>query len=51
MALLGLLSLSGMLMKNGINLVDEIDTQIAEAKDHYDAILHASVKAVPVLFF
>jgi len=50
MALLGLLSLSGMLMKNAIVLVDEIDTQIAEDKDHYDAILHASVSRIRPVF-
>jgi len=50
MALLGLLSLSGMLMKNAIVLVDEIDTQIAEDKDHYDAIIHASVSRLRPVF-
>ncbi len=50
MALLGLLSLSGMLMKNAIVLVDEIDTQIAEEKDHYEAILHASVSRIRPVF-
>ncbi|RLA18305.1 MAG: AcrB/AcrD/AcrF family protein, partial [Gammaproteobacteria bacterium] len=50
MALLGLLSLSGMLMKNAIVLVDEIDTQIAEDKDHYEAILHASVSRIRPVF-
>jgi multidrug efflux pump subunit AcrB len=50
MALLGLLSLSGMLMKNAIVLVDEIDTQIAEDKDHYDAIIHASVSRFRPVF-
>ncbi len=50
MAMLGLLSLSGMLMKNAIVLVDEIDSQIAEDKDHYDAILHASVSRIRPVF-
>jgi len=50
MALLGLLSLSGMLMKNAIVLVDEIDTQIAEDKDHYDAVIHASVSRIRPVF-
>ncbi len=50
MALLGLLSLSGMLMKNAIVLVDEIDTQIAEDKEHYDAIIHASVSRIRPVF-
>ena len=50
MALLGLLSLSGMLMKNAIVLVDEIDTQIAEDKGHYEAIIHASVSRIRPVF-
>lgn len=50
MALLGLLSLSGMLMKNAIVLVDEIDTQIAEEKDRYEAIIHASVSRIRPVF-
>jgi len=50
MALLGLLSLSGMLMKNAIVLVDEIDTQIKEDKDHYEAIIHASVSRLRPVF-
>ncbi|MCC5871761.1 MAG: efflux RND transporter permease subunit [Gammaproteobacteria bacterium] len=43
MALLGVLSLSGMLMKNAIVLVDEIDAQIAEGKPPYPALKDASV--------
>jgi multidrug efflux pump subunit AcrB len=43
MALLGLLSLSGMLMKNAIVLVDEIDTQIGEGKERFGALVDASV--------
>ena len=39
MALLGFLSLSGMLIKNAIVLVDEIDLQIGGGKSTYDAIL------------
>ena len=39
MALLGFLSLSGMLIKNAIVLVDEIDLQRSEGKSTYDAIL------------
>ena len=49
-ALLGLLSLSGMLMKNAIVLVDEIDAQIAEGKERFNAIVEASVSRLrPVL--
>jgi multidrug efflux pump subunit AcrB len=43
MALLGFLSLSGMLIKNAIVLVDEIDLQIREGKPTYDAILDSGV--------
>ncbi len=50
MALLGLLSLSGMLMKNAIVLVDEIDTQITEDKSHYQAIIDASVSRIRPVF-
>lgn len=41
-ALLGLLSLSGMLIKNGIVLVDEIDLVRAEGLSLHDAIVTAS---------
>jgi multidrug efflux pump subunit AcrB len=43
MALLGFLSLSGMLIKNAIVLIDEIDLQIREGKPTYDAILDSGV--------
>jgi len=43
MALLGVLSLVGMLIKNSIVLIDQIDLEIAEGKDHYLAILDSSV--------
>ncbi len=42
-ALLGLLSLSGMLIKNAIVLVEEIDNQKAEGLTQHDAIVTASV--------
>ena len=42
MALLGLLSLSGMLIKNAIVLVNEIDRQIAEEIPRLTAIVEAS---------
>ncbi|MCE8034442.1 efflux RND transporter permease subunit [Billgrantia tianxiuensis] len=41
-ALLGMLSLSGMLMKNAIVLVDEIDAQIKTGKERLSALLDAS---------
>lgn len=49
-ALLGLLSLSGMLIKNGIVLVEEIDLVRAEGKMMRDAIVEASVSRLrPVM--
>jgi multidrug efflux pump subunit AcrB len=46
MSLLGLLSLSGMLIKNGIVLVEQIKLEKDEGKEALDAILHASVSRV-----
>ncbi|MGB5812788.1 MAG: efflux RND transporter permease subunit, partial [Polyangiales bacterium] len=43
MALLGLLSLSGMLIKNAIVLVDQIDLEVREGKPTYTAILDSGV--------
>lgn len=43
MALLGMLSLSGMLIKNAIVLVDEIDLRIGEGHHRHAAIVNASV--------
>ncbi|ATF17625.1 efflux RND transporter permease subunit [Phaeobacter gallaeciensis] len=49
-ALLGLLSLSGMLIKNGIVLVEEIDLVRAEGKPMSEAIVEASVSRLrPVM--
>ena len=42
-ALLGFLSLSGMLMKNAIVLVEEIDQQRAEGVEDYQALIDGSV--------
>ncbi|PKM37445.1 MAG: MFS transporter [Gammaproteobacteria bacterium HGW-Gammaproteobacteria-10] len=50
MALLGLLSLSGMLMKNAIVLVDEIDAQILEGKHGHTAIVDAGVSRLRPVF-
>ncbi|MEX1044744.1 MAG: efflux RND transporter permease subunit [Chthoniobacterales bacterium] len=50
MALLGAISLSGMLIKNGIVLIDEINAQLAASKDPWVAVLDASVSRVrPVM--
>lgn len=49
MALLGFLSLTGMLIKNGIVLIDQIDLEIAEGKEHLKAVLDSAVsRARPV---
>jgi multidrug efflux pump subunit AcrB len=49
MALLGLMSLAGMLIKNAIVLVDEIDTQLATGKQGFNAIVDSSVsRLIPV---
>jgi multidrug efflux pump subunit AcrB len=50
MSLLGLLSLSGMLIKCAIVLVDEIGVQIEEGKSPYRAVIDSSVsRLIPVL--
>jgi multidrug efflux pump subunit AcrB len=49
MALLGLMSLSGMLIKNAIVLIDEIDAQQASGKSPFNAILDSGVsRLIPV---
>ena len=50
MAILGLLSLSGLLIKNAIVLVDQIDTEIKEGKARFDAVVDAAASRVrPVM--
>lgn len=49
-ALLGLLSLSGLLIKNAIVLVDRMDFEIAAGKPRFDAIVDsAAARARPVM--
>lgn len=49
-ALLGAMSLSGMIIKNAIVLIDEIRLQLAEGKSPYDAIIDATAaRARPVV--
>ena len=43
MAVLGFMSLMGMLIKNAIVLIDEINAQLAEGKQTYDAIMNSGV--------
>jgi len=50
MSLLGALSLIGLLIKNAIVLIDEIDQQIASGKEQFTAILDSAVARLrPVL--
>jgi multidrug efflux pump subunit AcrB len=50
MALLGFLSLSGMIIKNAVVLIDQIDLEIRGGKDTFNAILDSSVSRLrPVL--
>ena len=50
MSLLGALSLIGLLIKNAIVLIEEIDQQIDEGKDAYSAILDSGVSRLrPVI--
>jgi len=50
MALLGLMSLSGMLIKNAIVLIDQIDLEIREGKAPYQAIIDSGVSRMsPVM--
>ena len=46
MAILGMLSLSGMIIKNGIVLVDQIRAELADGKAPYDAVFDSSVSRV-----
>lgn len=49
MALLGFMSLAGMLIKNAIVLVDEIDTQLADGAAPVDAVVESGVsRLIPV---
>ncbi|HCA41560.1 MAG TPA: AcrB/AcrD/AcrF family protein, partial [Aminobacterium sp.] len=50
MALLGFLSLAGMLIKNAIVLIDQIDLEIREGKEGFLAIVDSAMsRARPVL--
>ncbi|MDB1126083.1 efflux RND transporter permease subunit [Vibrio algarum] len=45
-AFLGLLSLSGMILKNGIVLLDQINIELEEGRDPYEAIVHSAISRV-----
>lgn len=50
MAILGVLSLSGLLIKNAIVLVDQMDLDIREGKARYQAVVDAAISRVrPVM--
>ncbi len=50
MAIVGLLALSGLLIKNGIVLVDQMDLEIKEGKPRFDAIIDSTSSRVrPVM--
>jgi multidrug efflux pump subunit AcrB len=50
MAILGMLSLAGLLVKNAIVLVDQIDLEIKEGKPRFDALIDSAASRVrPVL--
>ena len=50
MGILGLISLSGLLIKNAIVLVDQIDVEIEAGTPRFDAVVEASASRVrPVL--
>ena len=50
MAILGVLSLSGLLIKNAIVLVDQMDLEIREGKPRFDAVLDSAASRVrPVM--
>jgi len=50
MAILGLLSLSGLLIKNAIVLVDQMDLEIRDGKPRYDAVIDSATSRVrPVM--
>lgn len=50
MGFLGFLSLSGMVLKNGIVLIDQVNVERQSGKNHYDAMFDAAVSRLrPVL--
>lgn len=50
MAILGLLSLSGLLIKNAIVLVDQMDLEIRDGKPRFDAVIDSAASRVrPVM--
>lgn len=50
MGFIGLLSLSGMVIKNGIVLIDQVNVEIAGGKDHFRAMFDAAVSRLRPVF-
>lgn len=50
MGFLGLLSLSGMVIKNGIVLIDQVNVEIRKGKDHFSAMFDAAVSRLRPVF-
>ena len=49
MALLGIMSLAGMLIKNSIVLIDQIDLEMASSKEPFQAVVDSGVsRLIPV---
>jgi multidrug efflux pump subunit AcrB len=46
MALLGVLSLNGMVIKNGIVLVEQIKLELEQGKSPLDAVIHSAISRV-----
>jgi multidrug efflux pump subunit AcrB len=49
-ALLGAMSLTGMMIKNAIVLLDECNVQLAEGKNRYEAIVYAALSRLRPVF-
>jgi multidrug efflux pump subunit AcrB len=50
MALLGAMSLAGMMIKNAIVLLDEVKDQVAGGKDSYNAVIGSAVSRLRPVF-
>ncbi len=50
MVILGLLSLAGVIINNGIVLIDKIEVNRSEGKDDYDAVVSAAISRLRPIF-
>ncbi|MHC8367242.1 efflux RND transporter permease subunit [Pseudomonas sp. ZT5P21] len=49
-AILGIIALGGMIMRNSVILIDQVQTEIAEGRDSWNAVLDAAIhRARPVM--